>query len=70
MEVAALVQLRDEIESALNGKIAIERNELETRMDALAALLGKRSNGDGRAVPGKTSGYRRGAQSAKAKSPF
>ena len=67
MEVAELVQLRDEIETALNGKIVIERDELQTRLDALAALVGKRSNGDGRAAPGKTPGRGRGAQSAKAK---
>ena len=47
MEVAELVQLRDEIETTLNGKIVIERNELQTRMDALAALVGKASNGAG-----------------------
>jgi DNA-binding protein H-NS len=67
MEVAELVQLRDEIETALNGKIAIERDELQTRMDALAALVGKAANGDGRVARGKTRGRRRGAQSAKAK---
>jgi DNA-binding protein H-NS len=67
MEVAELVQLRDEIETALNGKIVIEREELQTRMDALAALVGKRSNGDGRVAPRKGSKHGRGAQSAKAK---
>ena len=66
MQVAELVQLRDEIETALNGKILIERDELQTRMEALAALVGKASNGDGRAAPGKTPG-RGGARSAKAK---
>ena len=35
MEVAELVQLRDEIETALNGKIVIERDELQTRLDCL-----------------------------------
>ena len=48
LEVVELVQLRDEIETALNGKIVIERDELQTRMDALTALVGKASNGDGR----------------------
>src|SRR5665213_2122677 len=67
MEVAELVQLRDEIETALNGKIVIERDELQTRLDALAALVGKRSNGDGRAARDKTRGRRGGARSAKAK---
>jgi DNA-binding protein H-NS len=67
MEVAELVQLRDEIETALNGKIVIERDELQKRMDALAALVGKRSNGDGRVPRGKTPGLRRSGESAKAK---
>jgi DNA-binding protein H-NS len=67
MEVAELVHLRDEIKTALNGKIAIERDELQTRMDALATLAGKASNGDGRVARGKTRGRRRGVQSAKAK---
>ena len=67
MEVAELVQLRDEIETALNGKIVIERDELQTRLDALAALVGKASNGDGRIARGRTPGRRRRAQSAKAK---
>ena len=61
LEVAELVQLRDEIEAALDGKIAIERDELQTRMDALAALVGKASNGDGRITRGKSPGRRRGA---------
>jgi DNA-binding protein H-NS len=65
MEVAELVQLRDEIETALNGKIVIERDELQTRMDALAALVGKHSNGKGRAAPGKAP--RRGRRAASAK---
>jgi hypothetical protein len=67
MEVADLVQLRDEIETALNGKIVIERDELQTRMDALTALVGKASNGDGQVARGKIAGRRRGRQSAKAK---
>ena len=67
MEVAELVQLRDEIETALNGKILIERDELQTRMDALTALVGKAANGGGRAPSGKSPGRRRGARSAKAK---
>jgi DNA-binding protein H-NS len=66
MEVAELVQLRDEIETALNGKIVIERDELQTRMDALATLVGKRSNGDGRTARGDGNG-RRPSRSAKAK---
>ena len=68
MEVVELVQLRDEIESALSGRILIEREELQTRMDALAALVGKRSNGNGRAAPTTTPRRRRRrAPSATAK---
>lgn len=67
LEVAELVQLRDEIETALNGKIVIERDELQTRMDALAALVGKRSNGNGRVTPRKTPRPGRRAPSAKPK---
>jgi DNA-binding protein H-NS len=45
----------------------VERDELQTRMEALAALVGKASNGDGLVARGKTRGRRRGVQSAKAK---
>jgi DNA-binding protein H-NS len=45
MAVAELVQLRDEIETALSGKVTMERDELQARMDALAALVAKRSKG-------------------------
>jgi DNA-binding protein H-NS len=38
MTVADLVQLRDEIETALNGKIAIERKELQSKIDSLANI--------------------------------
>ena len=65
MEVAELVQLRDEIETALNGKIVIERDELQARMDSLAAIQGNHSNG-GRVARGKTPGRGRGPRSAKA----
>ncbi len=65
MEVAELLQLRDEIETALDGKIVIERDELQARMDALAALVGKRSNGKSRAAVGKTP--RRGRRALAAK---
>lgn len=58
MEVAELVQLRDEIETALTGKIVIERDELQTRLDALAALVSKRSNGKGPAGASKPRGRR------------
>ena len=67
MEVAELVQLREEIETALNGKIVIERDDLQTRMDALSVLVGKHSNGGSRVAFGKGSKRSRGAQSAKVK---
>jgi hypothetical protein len=52
MDVAKLVQLRDEIETALNGKIVIERDELQARINALASLQRRRSNGAGRVASG------------------
>jgi DNA-binding protein H-NS len=58
MDLAELVQLRDEIETALNGKIAMERQELRSKMTELAALERKRSKtgGSGRAPkPGTAS---------------
>ena len=44
MDLAELLQLRDELETALNGKIAMERRELELKMAELAALETKRSS--------------------------
>jgi DNA-binding protein H-NS len=43
MELAELLQLRDEIETALNGKIAMERKELEAKMAELTVLERNRS---------------------------
>jgi DNA-binding protein H-NS len=63
MAVEDLVELRADIEKALKRKIAVERKELQSRMDALAAF----GNGTGRATHERTPGRRRGAQSAKAK---
>jgi DNA-binding protein H-NS len=42
MDLAELLQLRDEIETALDGKIAMERQELQSKMAELAALERKR----------------------------
>jgi DNA-binding protein H-NS len=67
MEVAELVQLRDEIETALNGKIVIERDELQTRMDSLAAIQGNRSNSGGQVARGKTPGRGRKVHPLKGK---
>ena len=36
LSVADLVRLRDEIETALSGKIAMERKELQSKIDALS----------------------------------
>lgn len=46
LDLAELIQLRDEIEAALNGKVEIERKELEARIDELAALQKRRSKDD------------------------
>ena len=43
MDLAELLQLRDEIETALDGKIAMERQELQSKMADLAALERKRT---------------------------
>ena len=48
MDLAKLLQLRDEIESALDEKIAMEREELRSKMAELAALERKRPKGVGR----------------------
>jgi DNA-binding protein H-NS len=48
MDLAELVQLRDEIETALNGKIAMEREELQSKMKELVALERKRSKSLGK----------------------
>ena len=37
MSVAELRQLRDEIQTALSGKIQMERDELQEKLDELAA---------------------------------
>jgi DNA-binding protein H-NS len=67
MDVAQLVQLRDEIETALDGKIVIEREELETRIAALAALEGGRSKIVRAGNTRKRSGRRDRSSAAKAK---
>ena len=53
LTVADLVRLRDEIQTALSGKIAMERRELQAKIDALTMFETKhptRSNGGGRPV--------------------
>jgi len=56
LSVADLVRLRDEIETALSGKIAMERNELQAKIDALGKFETGRSgksNGSIRRVASK-----------------
>jgi DNA-binding protein H-NS len=58
MELAELVQLRDEIETALSGKILMEREELQSRIADLTALERRRSkatNGHAKPPTRKTS---------------
>ena len=46
LDLAELVQLRDQIETALNGRIVIERDELQAKITELETLQRKRSNSD------------------------
>jgi DNA-binding protein H-NS len=48
MELAELIQLRDEIETVLNGKILMERKELQARIAGLAALERRRAKRGGK----------------------
>ena len=66
MDLAELMQLRDEIETALNGKIAMEREELQSKIAELAALERKRSKTVGRDV-GRPKTRKRGAAGSKRK---
>ena len=43
LSVTDLVRLRDEIETALSGKIAMERDELQAKIDALGKFRRDRS---------------------------
>ena len=59
MALAELVQLRDEVESALTGKIAMEREELRTKLADIESLVngskpatrGRRGVGNGKKHP-------------------
>jgi DNA-binding protein H-NS len=67
MEIAELVQLREEIETALSGKILMEREELEARIANLTALAGRRSRKASRpaaSTSDKTSGRAKRASRA------
>jgi DNA-binding protein H-NS len=55
MELAELVELREEIEAALNGKILMEREELQSRIVELTALEQRRS----RAINGHAASTRK-----------
>ena len=46
LDLAELVQLRDQIETALNGRIVIEREELQAKIAELETLQRKRSNSE------------------------
>ena len=53
MAFAELVQLRDEVQSALNGKIELERQGLQAKLAEIAKLQNRsklESAGDGRVV--------------------
>jgi DNA-binding protein H-NS len=51
MTVAELLQLRDEIQTALTGKIQMEREELQRKIEELSALEGRPTAGAGDALP-------------------
>jgi DNA-binding protein H-NS len=67
LEVAELVHLRDEIESALNGKIEIEREELEARINELAGIQRRRSRKEIRPTSKTARKSSTGSRSGKAK---
>jgi DNA-binding protein H-NS len=46
LDFAELLQLRDEIETALNGKIAMEQKELQSKMAELESLQRKLSRNE------------------------
>jgi DNA-binding protein H-NS len=69
MDLAQLLQLRDEIETALNGKIAMEREDLQTKMAELVALERKRSKTVG-VVRGRGKALKRGAGSKRKPHPL
>ena len=56
LSVAELLQLRDEIQTALSGKIQMEREELQQKLDELARM---EVGGDGLAAGGNTRTVRR-----------
>jgi DNA-binding protein H-NS len=69
MDLAELVQLRDELETALNGKIAMEREDLQSKMKELVALERKRSKSLGKErSDGKP--FKRGAGSKRKPHPL
>jgi hypothetical protein len=73
MSVAGLLQLRDELQTALSGKIQMERDELQQKLDELAQM----ESGSNGAAPAKTSRGKRpirkngrgGAATAKGRKP-
>jgi DNA-binding protein H-NS len=70
MSVAELLQLRDELQTALSGKIQMERDELQQKLDELAQM----ESGSNGAAPAKTSRGKRvsrknGAAAARGRKP-
>jgi DNA-binding protein H-NS len=61
LTVGDLVRLRDEVETALSGKIAMERKELQAKIDALAAFESRHS--------AKSNGVRRQVANARRSNP-
>ncbi|HVY20676.1 MAG TPA: H-NS histone family protein [Bauldia sp.] len=67
LSVADLVRLRDEIETALSGKIAMERDELQAKIDALGKFEAGRSpksNGSARRGAAKRPNPAKGRKAA------
>jgi DNA-binding protein H-NS len=66
MDLAELVQLRDQVETALTGKIVIEREELQSKLAELGTLERRRTKRAGRAANGaKVSKVAAGGSKAK-----
>jgi hypothetical protein len=72
MSLAELRQLRDEIQTALAGKIQMERDELQQKLDELTQMDGLGSSARARTTRGKRAARkngRDGAVAAKGRKP-
>ena len=69
MSLAELRQLRDEVQTALSGKIQMEREELQRKIDELSELassrIGDLANAPQVAQPKRRTGRRRGGNGIK-----